>query len=150
MIQARDIDPIIGLRLASLADGEGCFYISTPRAKGNYMCGFTIKLREDDRPMLERFRDGCGGIGRLVRQERQNAWAPTCAWIVTRKAEVGLLRDLFELYPLWSKKRQDFEIWKHAVDFCIHCVGYRTDWSTVAQAKADLAAARTFQEKQAA
>jgi hypothetical protein len=144
VIQARDIDGILGLRLVAFADGEGCFYISNARAKGNYFCGFVIKLREDDQPVLERYRDGCGGIGRLVREERNNAWAPTVRWEVTKKHEVGVIRDLFELYPLWSKKRQDFEIWKHAVDFCIHCVGYRTNWSPVAQAKADLAAARAY------
>lgn len=144
MIRAREIDPVIGLRLAAFADGEGCFYISSARAKGNYFCGFVIKLREDDQRVLERYRDGCGGIGRLVRQERTNAWAPTIRWEVTKKQEVGVIRDLFELYPLWSKKQRDFEIWKHAVDYCIHCVGYGTDWTPVAEAKARLAEVRRF------
>lgn len=146
MIQARAVEPIFGHRLAALTDGEGCFYISTPRAKGNYMCGFTIKLREDDRPMLELYRDACGGIGRLVRQERKNAWAPTCAWVVTKKSEVGFLRDLFEIYPLWSKKQRDYEVWARAVDFWMYAVGYGTDWTPLAAAKAELALVREYRE----
>jgi hypothetical protein len=144
VIQAREIDPILGIRLAAFSDGEGCFYISNARRKGNYFCGFVIKLREDDQPLLERFREGCGGIGRLGRQTRINGWAPTIRWDVTKKHEVGVIRDLFELYPLWSKKRRDFEVWKHAVDFCIHCVSYGTDWTPVAEAKAELAAGRVY------
>lgn len=144
MIQARDVEPILAIRLAALTDGEGCFYISAARLKGNYHCGFVIKLREDDRPMLERFRDGCGGIGTLTEQPRSNLWAPTVRWEVRKKHEVGLIRDLFEIYPLWSKKRGDFEIWKHAVDFCIHCVGYGTDWTPVAEAKSELAEHRRY------
>jgi hypothetical protein len=139
------VDPRLAFRLAGLVDGEGCFTI-TKTPKNGYRCAFVIKLRADDREMLERYRYGVDGIGHLRRQERKNAWAPTVAWQVEDKYGVGLIRDLFELYPLWSKKRRDFEIWAPAVDFWIHCVGYATDWTPVVEAKAELHEVRKFME----
>lgn len=147
---ARLVDPVIGHRLAGLVDGEGCFHISAPRAKGNYFCGFVVKMREDDRELLERFRDGCHGIGTITVQARRNGWAPTAAWTVRKKKEVGFIRDLFEVYPLWSKKRRDFEIWARAVDFWLHGVGYGTDWTPMREARDELAAARVYREAAAA
>jgi hypothetical protein len=144
VIGAHEIRREIGLRLASLTDGEGCFYISAPRSKGNYYCAFIIRLRADDRPMLERFQAACGGIGTIQHQPRRNGWAPTVSWEIRKKAEVGVIRDLFEIYPLWSKKAGDFEIWKQAVDFCIHGVSYGTDWTPVIEAREALSAHRLY------
>jgi hypothetical protein len=42
----------VGLRLAGLTDGEGCFFICPVNGR-NWRCGFTIKMRLDDRPLLE-------------------------------------------------------------------------------------------------
>jgi hypothetical protein len=142
VIHAREVDPRLALRLAGLVDGEGCFFIGKqPRA--GYYCSFVVKMREDDRPMLERYRDALGGIGRLSRQARTNTWAPTIRWDVSKKREVGIIRDLFELYPLWSKKRRDFAIWRDAYDFWA-CVDGRADWTPMAEASDALVAVRKF------
>lgn len=146
MITVTDIGPAAANRLAALADGEGCFYISAPRLRGNYYCSFIIKLRADDEPLLARIQEVCGGIGRLVRQERRNGWAPTVAWTVERKAEVGFLRDLFELYPLWSKKQRDFAVWARAVDFWLSVGGGKTDWTPFREAREELRGLREYRE----
>lgn len=131
---AEEIKPTLALRLVGLTEGEGCFYIAH-QGNGNYNCGFTIKMRADDRRLLEHSQAGCGGIGSITEQPRTNGWAPTVSWQVRKKADVGVIRDLFELYPLWSKKSRDFAIWAEAADFWLHCVGYGTDWTPVADAK---------------
>jgi hypothetical protein len=146
VISVHAVDPVVGFRLAGLVDGEGCFHISAPRLKGNHYCSFVVKMRADDEPLLELFRDACGGIGGLYRHERKNAWAPTVSWIVRKKAEVAFIRDLFELYPLWSKKQRDFEVWARAVDFWLGVGGGSTDWTTFAAARDELRAVRQFEE----
>lgn len=147
MTDSRGIKREVGLRLAGLADGEGCFSIGKHK-KGTYRCYFIIKLREDDRELLERLRDGCGGIGRMHRQERTNGWAPTVRWEVGSKADVAVLRDLFRRYPPWGKKRRDFKIWAQAVDFWLYSVGGDanggTDWSPVAALKEQLHEVKRF------
>ena len=141
----RKVRPNVALRLAGLVDGEGCFSIHA-HPKGNYHCALTIRLRADDREMLEHYRSELGGIGSIRIQKRTNGWAPTVTWIISDKRGVGLIRDLFTEYPLWSKKQRDFLIWAEAVDFWQYSVGYRTDWSRVAELKQQLHSIREYVE----
>lgn len=138
-----------GQYLAGLVDGEGCFYITTPRVKGNTGCGFIVKLRADDRPLLTACRD-LVGVGRLTLSPRRNDWAPTFEWRVTKKAELLVIVELFRRFPLRSRKARDFEIWSEAVDYWNYCItGRHSDWSFLEQAKAQLAAVRTYVEERA-
>lgn len=104
--------------LVGLTDGEGCFYVGirypkekhkTPRVEPH----FYIKLRGDDLALLEEVKKSfdCGAI---YYQNEKRLNHSGCY-----RFEVNALRDLkeklipfFEEYPLHSKKRKEFEIFK--------------------------------------
>jgi hypothetical protein len=102
----------VGWRFASLVDGEGCFDI---RAKtGGCGCSLVLLMRADDRPLLERMRDELGGLGRIRVYPKRGNRQPTVVWAIHRRAEVLWLTELFDLYPLWSKKAKDYGVWREA------------------------------------
>lgn len=122
-----------GNRLAGLADGEAHFNIARlrhkPRGRGIYTrpindcyaCSFQIKLRADDRPLLERCFEETG-LGTLTlvhnRSEKDRASRnPAVLWRVSKQIECLAIVAIFEEFPLWSKKARDFEIWAQAVRY---------------------------------
>lgn len=108
------VTPEVGYRLASLADGEGCFHIGK-RGK-NYMCSFIITLRQDDAPLLRIFQEATG-VGSMYFRPASGNMKPKVRWEVHRKKEVLALAGIFDAYPLWSKKATDFTIWREAVHY---------------------------------
>lgn len=123
------IRPEVGYRLAALADGEGCFSITgqlrASRGRGiisrqrapNYQCSFIVQMRADDRAFVEKMAAEIGlGTVRLYNAEhptRRNK--PVVRWVIWRRDECRALTRIFDAYPLWSKKRRDYEIWRSAV-----------------------------------
>lgn len=118
----------IGYRLAALADGEGCFYISQrtptaarlkirPAARTVYVCAFSVHLRADDRPFLERMQQETS-LGRVIKGDpgRGND-KPRVLWTIDTKAACVALVGIVDQYPLWSKKARDYAIWREAVLF---------------------------------
>ncbi len=95
---------------AGLTDGEGCFYI------GNNGCSFIITLRADDVALLELLQKTLG-IGRIQFQKvnRPGGHKPTAAWTVARRLHCRYLVDVFDAYPLKSKKGRDYRIWREAL-----------------------------------
>lgn len=118
-------DPELGYRLASLADGEGCFAITRrngKRAGGlngfNYATSFIVKLRSDDRAFLEVFHEATG-VGHIYDLKAapgpgRNSRA-ACSWQVSTIAGCSRIVEIFDAYPLWSKKQNDYAIWREAV-----------------------------------
>jgi LAGLIDADG endonuclease len=102
----------VGFYLAGLTDGEGCFHIAATGYPS-----FVIKMRADDRPLLERVQTECGGIGSISRvaTDGHGARKPQVLWRVQRKRELVWLTEVFDAFPLWSKKARDYEIWRDAV-----------------------------------
>src|SRR4051812_22193296 len=96
---------------AGLADGEGCFEVK--RHGPSYICRFTINLRIDDMSTLEDIQKQIG-VGTLYISKR-TLGEDLVRWEVSKKGEVERLMDVFEKYPLRSKKRRDFDVWKQAV-----------------------------------
>jgi hypothetical protein len=72
-----------------------------------------VQLRDDDLPLLEEIRARTG-IGLLCRRPGQNA-RPTAYWEVLRKHDVAELVRILDAYPLRSRKRRDYEVWRRAV-----------------------------------
>lgn len=146
-LAASGITPEFGYRLAGFTDGEGCFSIAKA-AKGNYACSFVIKLRLDDKPVLE-FYASTTGLGRLYQGETKPTERcvamPWVKWLVARKGECLTLVDLFSAYPLLSKKRRDFDLWAPAVEAWA-CIQSReqADWSAIAAAHDELKAVRAY------
>ena len=95
---------------AGLVDGEGCFLIHRVGSRW-HSAVFVLNMRADDRPMLEEIRNtlGCGAIYRRPRRQIGHA---TCAFQVGRKKDMLALVRLFDRYPLRSRKRRDYEVWR--------------------------------------
>lgn len=112
------LTPEIGYRLASLIDGEGCFYI-TKRTKHKasplYQCGFAMNMREDDTEILARFQRETQ-LGKLYRVSSAGVLGrPQTTWRIHSKSHCLALVRILDEYPLWSKKARDFTIWREAV-----------------------------------
>jgi len=108
-----NFDPM-GFWAAGLVDGEGCFAIGISR-KGKYLhiCfTFSIGLRIDDRPTLEKLQKTLGGIGRFY--THTSSKSPGVYFKVAKTDGLLLIIDFFEKYPLQSKKQGDFKIWAEA------------------------------------
>src|SRR5690348_12388818 len=101
-----------GCYFAGLVDGEGCFYI------GPKVCSFTIKLRDDDRALIERlhslFRIGTITTEKSSRVADRNR-KPQARWTIQKKKECLWLTEFFDVYKLQSKKARDYAIWRNAV-----------------------------------
>lgn len=97
--------------LAGFMDGEGCFYL-TKSTTGSHRCQVRIKLRADDRPILDECvrRTGCGYVVGV-----KSKYGPQVEWMVVRKADTARMVDIFRAFVLRAKKRRDFEIWSEAV-----------------------------------
>lgn len=115
----RDFSSEVGDRLAALSDGEACFYIGQINRRkpggGSYNCSFRIKLRDDDRPFLEKMQS-LVGLGRIyTHRDGPTNPNPCVTWAIDSKKECEELVDIFDRFPLWSKKARDFKIWRDAV-----------------------------------
>ena len=104
--------------IVGLTDGEGCFYVGIRYPKKAHKTvrvepHFYIKLKGDDLSLLKKVKKsfGCGAIY-YQNEKRLNHSA-------CYRFEINSLRDLkrklipfFEKYPLQSKKRKEFKIFK--------------------------------------
>ena len=119
----------LGHWLAGFTDGEGCFSISrravTPgrlkvsaNAREFFVCDFRIKVRQDDADLIEQLPK-LTGFGSVARQKASlNAGRnnnPSVIWICATRADTLGIVELFEQYPLRSKK--DRKVWSKAVRY---------------------------------
>lgn len=129
------VDNASGWYIAGFVDGEGCFFI------GKETCSFIIKLRADDRDLLEWIQSQFGGIGKI--RDASGAIGnrnPQVALTVTRHVELVWLTEFFDVFRLVGKKRRDYAIWRDAV--IEHANGMPV--ADLAAYKGRLAVARAF------
>lgn len=134
--------------LAGFIDGEGCFRIHKEKGGGYYACHFTLKLRDDDRAILEEIV-GRTGIGHLKPDLIRGTSKPAMVWVVQSKAECVKLVALLDQYPLRAKKARDYAIWREAVAFWVaQPKGSRwhgpRDWSQMIAYKVAIEDARAY------
>ena len=116
----KNITSEFGNWFAGFVDGEGYFGIiicdsSTVKSEA---VQFVIKLRRDDRAILEYIQSnlGFGNVYNLNLSPSASENANPQA-----KFQIGAIPDcmnlltVFDAYPLRAKKRRDYEIWKQAV-----------------------------------
>ncbi len=116
------IDDVFGNWLAGLVDGEGCFQIEKRgrnNASANYKCRFHLVLRDDDKAIIEEICNilevGTICISPARPSNGRNNRAVTRFYIGAIN-ECTQMVKLFEKYPLRTKKKRDFTIWKQVVE----------------------------------
>lgn len=103
--------------LAGFIDGEGSFTISRNTLRGvpcGYRCRMTLRLRDDDRAVLDMAASRTG-IGSVRQDKPRNGDNPQVAWEVASKAGCVELCRLLDAHPLRAKKARDYAIWREAV-----------------------------------
>jgi len=118
-----DISPEFGHWFAGFVDGEGCFMIRySTLGRKRIGCRFHIALRDDDSAILYEIKKTLGDIGSISRSNSRTGTRsgghhdnPQVRFAVSSIADIyHILIPLFEKYPLRSKKRRDFELWREA------------------------------------
>jgi hypothetical protein len=90
---------------AGFFSGEGCFQLARRQAR------FVIKLRRDDRPLLDAFcRDFT--IGSVVDVAAIEPWSPAAVWNVVGARDVLKGIGLFESVPLLGRKGRQYRAWR--------------------------------------
>jgi site-specific DNA-methyltransferase (adenine-specific) len=108
------IDPSFGHWFAGFTDGEGCFRIHKVRDGDYYETHFNIKLRRDDRKVLQTIQNTLG-FGRIQDNKAEGNSEPTSSYIVDRKDDCLKLAEVFLRFPLRAKKQRDFYKWYEAL-----------------------------------
>jgi site-specific DNA-methyltransferase (adenine-specific) len=143
------IDPAFMHWFAGFVDGEGCFSVHR-KPQNTFDCQFSITLRADDRPILERIQRTLG-IGTLsMPTAHQNpssgrADNPKARYCVSSQRDCTRLRDLFRAFPLRAKKAKDFELWSDALDAWLK--HKRGEWDDMAQLRDELMQGRAYSEE---
>lgn len=110
-----------GHYFAGIADGEGHFSIQKQsRSKPGYHCAFVLIMRDDDSDFVEWLRETTGLGAVYYQPERQKVGhlsKPQVMWQVQNKADCCALADIFEQYPLHTRKARDCAIWIKAVRY---------------------------------
>lgn len=141
-----------GYHLAGLVDGEGHFAIAKQvKARTGsvaYGCAFKMNLRDDDHAVLEMLHQTTG-LGVLYMSVKKNDRKhirdakPMTMWTVQTKRECMAVVELFERYPLWTKKARDFHIWAKAVRYLN--VGRPEGWEPMARWFEQIRAIRKYE-----
>ena len=108
------IEPAFGYWFSGFVDGEGCFRIHKIRNGDYYECHFQIKLRKDDRAILEKIQNILG-FGRIQDNLPEGNSEATSSYLVNSKNDCFKLAELFFRFPLQAKKQRDFFKWHEAL-----------------------------------
>ena len=116
--------------LSGFTDGEGCFYLGCYRSSRRYAnksprVQFSISLRLDDIESLRSIQSylGCGTVYTHERQTLRGNEKPVAKFMVVDISDLTkLVVPHFDAFPLRSKKKRDFAIWKRGVEIA------RTVW----------------------
>ncbi len=105
--------------VTGFVDGEGSFTYS--RSSKQIALYFALKLTDSERPLLEEiqaFFDGAGKIYTAAARaptDRSGATKTAAYYRVTRRDELMTVVNHFDQYPLRSKKRDVYELWRMMV-----------------------------------
>lgn len=101
--------------IVGLTNGEGCFYVNVrpPYNKnggGIVALNFHIKVKEEDRRLLEKVRDslGCGGVY-FQHETRKNHTQCYRYTVNSHRDILGNIIPFFQKHRLQSSKIRDFE-----------------------------------------
>ena len=111
--------------IAGYVSGEGSFYISAPKTSaGQLQCGFSLKVRDDDRELVDTVWLALNRVGRIYPIEAkryQYDWDTVkrhdaVTLMIRRLSDlVNTVIPFFDHYPLRGKKRVNYDLWRQAV-----------------------------------
>ena len=142
------MDKNFGWWLTGFIDGEGCFRIHKEKKGEYYACHFHIKLRSDDKKILEECQRRTN-LGQLNDVPVYNTSKPGVRWIIQSRDECLALMSIIDEFPLKSKKKRDYKIWKKALLWWKNSKrgnrwhGHR-DWTPMIKLKEELAEVRRW------
>jgi translation initiation factor IF-1 len=122
--------------VVGLSDGEGCFYVvlterdakKHPRAHVHAKSHFYIKLREDDKIILEEIKRFFGYGFIYFQKENRKNHSPCYRFEVNSNGDKVKLIDFFQKHPLHSpKKKRDFEIFAQITKMIINREHFRLE-----------------------
>ncbi len=109
--EGNSLNEITGDYVSGLTDGEGCFYINLhwfkkyPKAHPQTRIHFYIKLRQDDKAVLESVKNFLG-IGHIYYQPETRSNHQSCyRYEVNDRKELHQLMRFFDDHPLHSPKK---------------------------------------------
>jgi hypothetical protein len=132
-------DPYATQFFAGFFSGEGSFGLRGRAAR------FVVKLRRDDRPLLDAFcRDF--GIGTVCDVETPDPWSPAAVWHVTGARDVLRGIALFDSAGLLGRKERQFRAWRPGAEAVAHAkiAGDPVDEQVVDSARRNLARATAY------
>lgn len=111
----RDLPEGLGPWLAGFVDGEGNFDIHKQQRESGiyYYCRFEISLRADDGGLLQMLQRIFGG--KVYYGSPGEGLNEKARWELVSRAECARIVDVFDRFPLQSKKARDFAIWREAL-----------------------------------
>jgi hypothetical protein len=118
-VETLDRGPLDPQYVTGFTDGEGTFTYS--RSGQQMAMYFSIKLTAVDVPVLEKIQMFFAGIGRIYDVKarapgpRSGATKSANLYRVTHREELIVIVDHFDRYPLHTKKRECYEIWRQMV-----------------------------------
>lgn len=95
---------------SGLVDGEGSFILQRVGGKWAF-ARFAIHMRADDKPMIAEIRDKLG-FGRVEHHKKGKIGHAFVGFVVQHVKYQLKLITLFDQFPLRSRKRRDYEIWR--------------------------------------
>jgi hypothetical protein len=125
--------------LGGFFTGEGCLLLSPSQ------CRTVVKLRDDDRALLEQVLTATG-LGRIYPHPARGGTRPSVSWIVLRADELRPMVHLLEQAGLRGRKQREFVPWRRAaLEFAAaKDERRRRDPLLIEQACADLKEARAY------
>jgi hypothetical protein len=96
-----------------IVDGEG--HLGLFRNGNNFRAELSIRMRDDDEPLV-RYIHNTLGLGKYYHVSGEKAGrGDLVSWRVTAKDELLKLLDIFDNFPLQSKKSKQYPIWSRAI-----------------------------------
>lgn len=142
----RRMDDSFGYWFSGFVDGEACFLVQRRADLGTVSCKFAITLRADDLPLLHMIKEKTGfGVVRVNKKTYRTSNLQA-HWTVSNKPGCLGLVEIFDRYPLQSKKVRDYMIWRDAV-FAWHEItrGKTANWDRMYQYADQIKAIRAYQ-----
>ena len=137
------VDDSFGNWLAGFIAGEGCFRIASQKQGNWYAPSFHLKLRDDDKAILDECARRVGG--RVYRMPAYKTSNPGARWCCQSRADCIALASVLDNYPLRNRKAAEYVVWREALDIYGKMErGNRwrgpRDWTPLIEAKREIAA----------